>query len=472
MSPSRASLQAFSRLIDAAAQPIYVVDDEATLRMANFALTEWCGRSAEELQGQACRYHSAAPRGSLEAIAAALCPPPEALAGERRRARLGLAAGEQLDHRWAEFLPLLSADGAVVGVLVVVAPSAAEEADDGSAAAPDAHARLREFHHRWPGTRLARWVGGSPAARRIQEQIALASGSDVDVLIVGPAGSGREHVAHSIHEPRVAGGARPLVVLPGAEASLERMRGAIEAAAGRGPAPQPAGALLIRDVDRLSDDLQFALLEALSISPRRYRVLATARAALAELVAGGFRADLAHRLAILTIEVPSLRQRREDLPLLAQAFVEERNAQGGKQVAGFTAEALEAMAGYPWPGELDELREFVRHAHEAAEGPRIAAMHWPAVVRIAASTPAKKPRGAIVLGQYLEQVERELIEGALSAARGNKAKAARQLGMTRPRLYRRMVQLGLAEPAPQETIEFMLAPSPEDLDETDGTGGG
>lgn len=457
-------------MIDAAAQPVYLVDDENRLILSNFALAEWCGRSAEELQGLACRYHSAAAADSLESVAAALCPPPETVSGELRQAIVSLRVGSRAQRRRAEFTPLIAGDGAALGVLVVLAADEHQEAKATSSAPSDPHAELQEFHDRWGGRAGAgRLVGTSPAARRVQAQVALAIDSEIDVLIVGPAGSGREHVARTIHQGWAERGAAALVTLSGGSATLERLRGAIESAAGRTSAHR--GALLLADVDALSDDLQFALLEALS-APRRFRVLATARTALVDRDREAFRADLAHQLSTLTLTLPSLRERREDLPLLAQAFVEERNAEGAKQLAGFTPEALEAMAAYPWPGELDELREFVRQAHEAAEGPRIAAMHWPSVVRIGAHSTRRAPRGAIVLSEHLEQVERELIAGALEQARGNKAKAARQLGMTRPRLYRRMVQLGLAEAASiEESIEFKLAPSAEDFAELDDSGG-
>ena len=103
------------------------------------------------------------------------------------------------------------------------------------------------------------------------------------------------------------------------------------------------------------------------------------------------------------------------------------------------------MAGYSWPGGLDELSAVVQAAHQAATGPEITADDLPLAIRQAdqlARHPAPQEE-SIVLDELLAKVERELIDRALSRARGNKAKAARLLGLTRPRLYRRMVQLGL-----------------------------
>ena len=145
--------------------------------------------------------------------------------------------------------------------------------------------------------------------------------------------------------------------------------------------------------------------------------------------------------------MPPLAQRREDLPLLAQLFLEELNARGGKQVGGFTPEALDRLDAYPWPGNLDELAQVVAEAHERAGGPEIARGRSaradpPGGRRGGASAPHEE---TIVLDEFLAAIERELIRRALARAKGNKAKAARLLGMTRPRLYRRMVQLGLEE---------------------------
>jgi DNA-binding NtrC family response regulator len=100
---------------------------------------------------------------------------------------------------------------------------------------------------------------------------------------------------------------------------------------------------------------------------------------------------------------------------------------------------------YAWPGNLDELARVVAEAHRRVEGPQVGAGDLPDRIRLAAEAAAYPPRPeeTIVLDEFLAGVERELIRRALAQAKGNKAKAARLLGMTRPRLYRRLVQLGL-----------------------------
>lgn len=162
---------------------------------------------------------------------------------------------------------------------------------------------------------------------------------------------------------------------------------------------------------------------------------------------GNFREDLASLLSTVVIELPSLAERREDLPLLAQLFLEEHNMAGQRQVGGFSAAALDRLDAYPWPGNLDELAEVVAEAYQRCAGVEIAEADLPDKLRLAAQAAAVPRRvdERIVLDEYLERVERELIRRALVRAKGNKARAARLLGITRPRLYRRMVQLGLEQ---------------------------
>jgi DNA-binding NtrC family response regulator len=168
--------------------------------------------------------------------------------------------------------------------------------------------------------------------------------------------------------------------------------------------------------------------------------------------AGEFSAALAGQLSTITIELPALAERKEDLPLLAQSFLEEVNARGGKQVAGFTGEALDLLCEYSWPENLDELSAVVRQAHERSQGAEVAARNLGETIHCSAGAKVHPPRvdETIVLGEFLASVEKELIARALKRAKGNKTKAAKLLGLTRPRLYRRLVQLGMEPPDFQE----------------------
>jgi DNA-binding NtrC family response regulator len=218
------------------------------------------------------------------------------------------------------------------------------------------------------------------------------------------------------------------------------------------------GTLLLHRVDELPAEVQVQLADLLLRRPSRAppghplaghggrRLVATAAEPLKELSRRGkFRGDLAALLSTITIELPPLVERRDDLPLLAQLFLEDCNAAGPRQIGGFSAAALERLDAYSWPENLDELAKVVAEAHGRAAGLEIGVGDLPERLHVAAQAAAhpRRTEETIVLDEYLGRVERELIRRALGRAKGNKAKAARLLGVTRPRLYRRMVQLGL-----------------------------
>jgi DNA-binding NtrC family response regulator len=214
------------------------------------------------------------------------------------------------------------------------------------------------------------------------------------------------------------------------------------------------GSVLLGDVDQASPEAQADLARLLHARLFPLRLLATSRRPLSEMAGeGAYREDLAAILSTLVIVLPPLAKRRGDLPLLVQLFLEEASASTGKQLAGFTAEAMDWLAAYTWPGNLDELIQVVRESHQRAEGTEIGADDLPQQIRLAlrASARPRRPEETIELDEFLRRVERELVGRAMARAKGNKTKAARLLGMTRPRLYRRLVQLGLEEkPAENE----------------------
>jgi DNA-binding NtrC family response regulator len=295
-------------------------------------------------------------------------------------------------------------------------------------------------------------MGDSLLMRRLRAQVAMAAASTASVWIAGPPGSGRQRAAEAIHYG-ADGAVGSLVPLDCAVLSGELVISTVQALASRRPsAERPAGStLLLADVDLLPPDVQTSLAQTLCGRPFPLRLIATARQPLEELLkAGKFRQDLGLTLSTISIHLPPLAERREDLPLVAQLFLEEANSRGGKQAAGFTPEALDAFCAYPWPGNLDELAATVAAAHQRAQGPQIGLADLPEEIHLAAAAVARprKPEETIVLDEFLAQVQRELIQRALHRAKGNKARAARLLGLTRPRLYRRMVQLGLEEGKP------------------------
>ena len=311
------------------------------------------------------------------------------------------------------------------------------------------HDRLAQWRRKLAGQfHLDRLVGESAALRQVRQQVELSATSTASVSIVGPPGSGRQHAARAIHYGRAAQGAGPLVPLACPLLATSLLETTLRAMARTGAATQRPATLWLCDVEDLDDELQQQLVRELA-GNRTFRLIATSREPLAVLAgAGKFRADLACALATIEIRLPPLAERMEDLPLLTQLFVEEQNRQGTKQLAGLSPEALDRLAIFPWPGNVEELAEVIAAAHQAAEGPRITPADLPAKIQYSLDAAARPRRveETIVLEDFLARIEEELIRRAMAQAKGNKTKAARLLGMTRPRLYRRLVQLGLEEP--------------------------
>jgi DNA-binding NtrC family response regulator len=449
-----------ARLLDEAPTPIYVLDDHRRIVYVNAACAAWTGVAAAELVGRRCNYHSPDAGEEPSALAAALCPPPEAFAGKRLAAFIApLGSRNGSDRRRAEFLPLRSGGDQIIGVVVAVQP--AEAADmpdrDASSAEPSAtelHEMVRAFcQDARRKHRLERLIGDSPAMRRVREQVALAIQGQSRVLIVGPPGSGREHVARTIHYGAPREAIAPLVPQDSSILDAELLQSTITSFVRRCSElamPVP-GTLLLLDADKLPSDAQTELAGFLNIREFDLHIVATSRVPLLELASRGeYRRDLAFALSTLVIELPPLAGRREDIPLLAQLFLEEFNAAGGRQLGGFSPEAMDRLFAYPWPNNVDELVRMVEQAAQAAEGPLVSAGDLPKRIYDAADA-AAHPRRAddpIKLDAFLEDVERQLIRRALARAKGNKSKAAELLGVSRPRLLRRISQLGLDAQAP------------------------
>ena len=156
------------------------------------------------------------------------------------------------------------------------------------------------------------------------------------------------------------------------------------------------------------------------------RVLAaTNRDLLAEVARGKFREDLYYRLNVITIEMPPLRARPSDVPLLAMHFLRKYAAENGKTIEGFTSDALARLAGYGWPGNVRELENVVERAVVLATGPRVSGAELPPQV-----APSGEPGGIRIPGSTLDEIERYVILKTLEDTRGSTSKAADVLGIS------------------------------------------
>jgi DNA-binding NtrC family response regulator len=311
---------------------------------------------------------------------------------------------------------------------------------------------------RGPGASDERPVIG--ASRAMSDLLALAgrvAGADAPVLVTGENGTGKSLLARWIHR-RSARAAGPFIEVNAGgipETLFEsemfgHVKGAFtdarEPRAGRFEVAE-GGTLFLDEIGNLPAGAQAKLLRVLecgefepvgSSRTRRadVRVVAATNADLAGLVAQGrFRQDLFFRLNLVELHLPALRDRREDVPLLAAAALARSASRYRREVQGFTADALAALDAYGWPGNVRELQNVVERAVLLADGPRIAARD----LRLAPSAPAAPS----LQEMSLEDAERALLRAALRRSGGSVQDAARALGLSRSAMYRRMEKLGL-----------------------------
>ena len=317
---------------------------------------------------------------------------------------------------------------------------------------------LESVHRRFLGARGAFGiVGRSPAMERVFQLIDRAAAVDVPVLILGESGTGKELVARALHEYGRRQG-KPLVSLNCAavpEALLEselfgHVRGAFTGAdrARRGLFEAADGGTLF--LDEIADTplrMQASLLRALQEKVVRpvgdtrdvgvdVRVVAATHRRLEELVAsGGFRQDLYYRLHVVAVELPPLRDRREDIPLLVEHFLTAIAERTGLPARGITRRALRAMRDMPWPGNVRQLEHALTQLAVLAEGKVI---DLPDLESLGRPGPRLGRAGGQRAADERRTREKRRILDALEAHGWNRSKAAEALGMPRRTFYRRL----------------------------------
>jgi two-component system NtrC family response regulator len=321
----------------------------------------------------------------------------------------------------------------------------------------------REMQDRLNAGSFQGMLGTSPQMQDVFSSMRKVGNTDVPVLILGESGTGKEMVASGIHKisPRKDGpfvaincGAIPETLLEselfghekGAFTGAHAQRlGRIESAEG--------GTLFLDEIGELPLPLQVKLLRFLQEKtiqrvggrkeiPVNARVVAATNVDLKKAMAEGrFREDLYYRIAVVTVKLPPLRERQNDIPLLAQAFLKKFAGESGKESRKFAQQAIRAMELHSWPGNVRELENRVRRAAIMAEGSR--------VTEADLELSAANRSGGRTLKEAREEVEKELVTHALQKHHGNVSQAANDLGISRPTLYELMEKFGFkkAEPA-------------------------
>lgn len=471
MAPPRVSAFKPDQLWQHAREPMFWLDQELRIAWVNHAWEVLTGHTAESIVGQKCAFHGPLQAGEPADLAASFAPPPEAVAGHPAGSTTLILAssGERLWRR-VEFWPLDHQNGLLIGLLGLVREAEAP------ASTPDSQAhelrvhlmRLRDqLHHAFSVESL---IGAGPAHRRLLEQVRLAAASTIPVLIVGEPGTGKRMVARTIHHLGTNRN-RPLVPLDCEALPFDMLEGELFALGQKADAEHDllqtqsrsrlsfadGTSLLLRNVIALPRDLQTRLTGSLN---GRVRLMGTTTAdPEAALEQEQLHPDFYYAMTALMLRLEPLRRRRAELPLLAQHVLERCNERACARCSGFTPQASLALESYDWPGNLRELARVIEAAFvqsQAATNQGVTLIdvdHLPASIRgnLGAGYLAP-PRNAVKpLDELLTEIERRLIETALTKARQNKSRAAELLGISRPRLYRRIKELNLPDdPEPDE----------------------
>ena len=311
----------------------------------------------------------------------------------------------------------------------------------------------------------ARIVGASPAIEALRGTVAGVARTDLPVLVLGESGTGKEVVARAIHysSPRQAQPFIPVNCAAIAETLLESelfghekgaFTDAVSTRAGKFEAAS-GGTLFLDEIGDLSAGGQAKLLRVLeekavyrvgsaAAIPVDTRVVAATNRNLAQAVQSGkFREDLYYRLTVVTIDLPPLRERREDILVLAEHFLQQFCSAAGRKTLKLSAEARKRLEQHHWPGNVRELRNLIERVaylcpHDKVDGTDLAFILPPA-------TKDANRFAGMNLAEATDEFQKEHIHRAIQSAGKNMSEAAKLLGLHRPNLYRKMKMLGLEE---------------------------
>lgn len=451
MPQSTSARTALAKLFDAVERPIVAFDVDSRLVYINPWLCQRLGTTQQELLGKIVLYRCGQDGSPLQNALERLAPPPETLAGTSS-AHLPVLIPEtsgddpQESRTWdLDYHPLLGKNAEVVGAIGIGSEWPRRTPfqfyhSSGSDAVHQALIRLRLEWQRSLQLDTA-LVGESPDAVLVRRQVSLARHCKENVLVVGPSGCGKERIARSIHYAGSDPQNTSLIPLDCTVLDHELLQTTVTAFLRRCAELETATVptLLLLDVDRLDETAQNELLGILSIHELEIRAISTSQSILnASSLPRSFRYELATILSTMVVQIRPLHSRPQDIAWMAQDFLEQCNLHSGTIRQGFTSDAMEYLAVHAWRGELDELQQVVIAAHRKAEGAWIQRQDLPKSLSAQILGHAPAATRDLHVARAMAELETSLLVKAMRIAKGNKSKAARLLGMSRPKLLRRL----------------------------------
>ncbi|MEM9452898.1 MAG: sigma-54 dependent transcriptional regulator [Myxococcota bacterium] len=295
------------------------------------------------------------------------------------------------------------------------------------------------------------WVGSSKPSRELMGLVKQISNSSASVLVLGEGGTGKELVARAVHH--FSGQSEgPFVAVPCAAVSEDLLEAELF---GDGSAPDSkgrmaealGGTLFLDDVDRIPLATQVRLLSSLQDQPEGggVRVIAASSQDLnREVLAGRFREDLFYRLNVITLRVPTLRERREDIPLLAMHFLKRHAAKNHRYIRGFSDRALGVLLGFDWPGNVRQLEAGIEHAVVLCQGHEVQPKDLPREFMQPQRSSDEAPR---IPGASMSEIERYAILKTLEHVGGSTRRAAEILGISTRKIQYRLNEYRERDPS-------------------------
>jgi transcriptional regulator with PAS, ATPase and Fis domain len=467
-----------TRILSSTVDGVFILDRSRRFIYMNQACEALTGRKADDVIGFQCKCHDLmnCQDDYGRSLAGALCPGDAVfknlLTSAKQRMQIRSKDGRS---RWIEtvYTPIRDSDGRIELVLGITRDvSDAKEKEDELL---DTTKNLREEVDRLRNDMRKRYgfasiVSKSPNMQGVFEKVKAACTNSSSVLISGESGTGKEVVARTIHYQGLQKDG-PFVPLNCAALSKDlieselfgHVRGAFTGAnndfEGLFRAAE-GGTIFLDEIADMPSETQAKLLRAIqdkrvrpvgstSEVPINARIITATNRNVADAVRDGrLRQDLFYRLSVITIDLPPLRHRKSDIPLLAEHFIEQFNRQSLRRVTGLAPDAWAMLVQHDWPGNIRELQNAIESSFAIGTGDLLRSEDLPAnvrgeTIRIDDETGGQAPADTRLLDSRLEGLARDTIINALKNTKGQRTKAARHLGISRSRLYRRMEALGI-----------------------------
>ena len=458
---SGTKIRQLTRLLDASDAPLWAIGPTGQLVYLSAACADWLGVDVESLVDRRSVAGAAVSDDPLDLLAASLSPPHGL--SSRGTASLRVQPPARGDHRptprEVRFVRVgQGASALTIGVCGAFDDRTVDsELDDAVAL----RQRLDAWRKRHATLATIATAGVSAAVRRMRRRLQVAALTRTDIGFFGPLGCGSESIATRIHQLSAPG--ESLVTVDGSLMDAELLDATLMPLVHQLTESSEARATaLVRGLDEMPYEAQHRLATLLETFSGRLRLLALCGCRVGVLSESfdeqetsdqlgledssrGVCSQLIEILSSLTIVSEPLRSRVEDIPLLATAMLDARHAAGEGTAERLSRAALDALVIYPWPRDHDELGEAIRHAIHRARGVSIAVEDLPLAIRSYRPGESAAPT-AISLDDAVERYELRLIGEAMEVAQGNRAEAARRLGISRARLLRKIDEGSKARP--------------------------